>query len=511
MEGFISFLVVYRAIITAAVLTLSALILIIKFWDKIKFWWLCFWISFPLFGIIARSYKDKNFTDNENSVWHGWTSAETTLCDRFYRYYKAFMSKDERTYEKSKSYLNKIEEIDRKKFPIFMMVIIFLLVILEALGFSYVLAGWTIPGASESLQEKGAVGIAFVISVILVGFTHFTGSEIYVNSLRTKIRDFQLKEQAKYNKEIELISNPKVSLENDYVDDDEPRCLQMYNRLANKNANATPAWVVSIITAVLITLIAIGATYVRGQVLEKQLNQEISSISTNIYNDFSSELSKIQESADNQALQEQQGADRKAGWATFIVLAVLFVFIQILGILFGYKWGFAGKESEKAFNITHMFIDKNDYIQFWERKRDSIKTIANEKLNILKSKEGEYITKANVRSHTSNNISQNSSRTFEKYISIKENEHAMEQKQRMKNNSEISEKNIENKPVNEIATDSKNIIETNDSITSQELSKKEMKIQTLKDLINEEKNKENPDENMLRKYKEQLGNIMLED
>lgn len=58
----------------------------------------------------------------------------------------------------------------------------------KALGFSYVLAGYTIPGASESLQQIGALAIAFVIYIILVGFTHFTGGEIYRNTMLKKIR-----------------------------------------------------------------------------------------------------------------------------------------------------------------------------------------------------------------------------------------------------------------------------------------------------------------------------------
>lgn len=52
-----------------------------------------------------------------------------------------------------------------------MWIVIFLLVVAKALGFSYVLAGYTI--ASESLQQIGALAIAFVIFIILIGFTHF--------------------------------------------------------------------------------------------------------------------------------------------------------------------------------------------------------------------------------------------------------------------------------------------------------------------------------------------------
>jgi hypothetical protein len=46
------------------------------------------------------------------------------------------------------------------------------------MAFSYVLAGYTLPRASENMQQMGAYGIAFLISVILVAFTHFAGAEL---------------------------------------------------------------------------------------------------------------------------------------------------------------------------------------------------------------------------------------------------------------------------------------------------------------------------------------------
>ena len=87
-----------------------------------------------------------------------------------------------------------------------------------------------------------------------------------------------------------------------------------------------------------------------------------------------------------QAFDEAQDSDRKGGWATFIVLAVLFIFIQLLGILFGMKWGFAGKKSEEAFNYIDGFDNKQDYIEYYKRKKESISRIAEQKLKLLQQR-----------------------------------------------------------------------------------------------------------------------------
>ena len=407
MQGLIDTLILYRVWVLAAISTIVLILLVIKFWEKIKFWWLCSWMSFPLIGGIAKLSKSKTKKDK-------WYDSERVLCSKFYRYYISF-DKDGKMYDNSVSYLNKIDEIGRKPLPIFMLIIIFALVILEALGFAYVLAGYTIPGASESLQQKGALGIAFIISIILVMLTHFSGDEMYKNSLAKKVREFFEAERKETNSLLNLKTNPKVTLQEDYLDDNEPRCIQILNRLKHTNAQVTRTWYITIVTVVLITLIAIGATYVRGQVLEKQLNQEISNVVTNVYESVPSELAEIQTEADNKALQEQQEADRKGGWATFIVLAVLFVFIQILGIIIGFKWGFAGKQSKEAYLYSHGFASRDEFESFYNLKKDRIASIANEKLSILQSKMSNLIHSRAISSDELDMIDEKD-RTFENYI-----------------------------------------------------------------------------------------------
>lgn len=410
MDELVSFLMFYRLWVGAVILTIILILLIIKFWEDIKFWWLCFWTSFPIFGHISSLYKS---TSKDKD---GWFKSEKTICSKFYSFYRNLSGKDPEFYRNCALYLEKVQETDRKELPAIMWAIIFLLVVAEALGFAYVLAGYTIPGASESLQQKGALAIAFVISIILVGFTHFTGGEIYRNTMYKKIREWWANDDDAQKSRLKP-DNEEITLENNRADDGRPKYVKVLNRV-NANANVTQKLYMSAITGLLIVFIAIGATYVRGQVLEKQLIQEVTNVTTNSYESVLPEVAQILSEADAQVLKEEQNADRKGGWATFIVLAVLFVFIQILGILFGYKWGFVGKESKKAYRYIKNFSNADEFEDYYERARDYIISKANEKLSDLQAKMASYISKTSISSDDKNQAYSASSRTFERYIEL---------------------------------------------------------------------------------------------
>lgn len=401
-------LVTQRLLISIILLSLITAVIIMKYWDRVKFWWTCTWYSFPVIGKISKLSKDITSVDEK-----GWFSSETTLCSDFHRYYDRF-DKDPEHYDRCKSYLSKADELGRKPFPLIMWIVVFALVILEALGFAYVLAGFTIPGASESLQQYGAFGIALIISIILVGFTHWTGHEVYKNSILKKIRTYYSNDRREDKKNLEPDS--KVKLENNNIDDEEKNYSQLLNRVST-NATVTPTWIISIVTAIFVVVIAIGATYVRGQVLEKQLTEEKSMTQTNVYEQsLPTSLVQTQESADTKAFDEAQDSDRKGGWATFIVLAVLFVFIQLLGILFGFKWGFVGKESQIAFEDSSDFRTKQDFINYFKREKDNIVKIAEQKLKLLQQKMYQKGTMISTSAKEMEMLKTKDYRTFKEYV-----------------------------------------------------------------------------------------------
>src|SRR5574344_135056 len=402
-------LVTQRLLISIILLSLITAVIIMKYWDRVKFWWTCTWYSFPVIGKISKLSKDITSVDEK-----GWFSSETTLCSDFHRYYDRF-DKDPEHYDRCKSYLSKADELGRKPFPLIMWIVVFALVILEALGFAYVLAGFTIPGASESLQQYGAFGIALIISIILVGFTHWTGHEIYKNGILKKIRTYFQNDRIEERKN--LIPDNMVDINNTLKDKDEKIYIQLLNRVKDANANATSSWMISIITAIFVVVIAIGATYVRGQVLEKQLIEEKSMTQTNVYEQsLPTSLVQTQESADTKAFDEAQDSDRKGGWATFIVLAVLFVFIQLLGILFGFKWGFVGKESQIAFEDSSGFRTKQDFINYFKRERDNIVKIAEQKLKLLQQRMYQKGNMISTSAKEMDMLKTKDYRTFKEYV-----------------------------------------------------------------------------------------------
>lgn len=115
----------------------------------------------------------------------------------------------------------------------------------------------------------------------------------------------------------------------------------------------------------MVLLIAAAATYVRGQVLEKELVARVTQAGKQVDSGNqaaadSLDMNKIalrlpdadarsDRDADNRVAIDEANIDRHGGWATFIVLAFVFVFLQLLGVIFGYRWGFAGENSALAF------------------------------------------------------------------------------------------------------------------------------------------------------------------
>lgn len=425
MEWAKEFLETYRYIIYTVVLLLLTVIILRQWWEKVKFWSMCTWMEFPLIGKIASLSKDIETMDDKN-----WFYSESTLCGDFYKYYNKYEG-DASLYEKSKSYLSKADELGRKPFPFYMWFVVGILVILEALGFGYVLAGWTMPGASESLQQQGALGIALLISIILVGFTHWAGHEIYHNFLLKKIRVW-FNNDRNDNKP-NLAREAKLD-DIDYVhmDDQKPNYIQLLNRITDNGGKVTPSWVIPIITAFLIVSIAIGATYVRGQVLEKQLTAEVNNQQTNVFSNLPSALTKTQQAADHKALEDGQDSDRKGGWATFVVLAIIFVFIQLLGIIFGYKFGFAGKQSLQAYKNCSAFSTKQEFINYFKREKEVIAKIAQQKLQELQQKMAHKAVTIGTSAKQSEIIKKRENRTFLNYVQIQNREN-IQHEENMKN------------------------------------------------------------------------------
>jgi len=158
----------------------------------------------------------------------------------------------------------------------------------------------------------------------------------------------------------------------------------------------------------------VGATYIRHQVLV----QEIASSHESAMNIFHDEAAPFGDAdtgdSEVSALFGDAGADdakedlsalfgaeseaeksvpvsvedetnQKGGDATFMILGLLFVFIQILGIFFGMHYDFAGRESKEAYACLRGFSTKKAFLSYYERAKTHIARIAQETTQLLRN------------------------------------------------------------------------------------------------------------------------------
>lgn len=408
MDSILSAINEYRIILGAIVLTLVAVLLVRKYWQEVSFFVLRIRMNLPLIGKINRLAKQPGRDES------GWFHAEKDLCGQF-RPYFTDVDKGPKFYDNCKSYLRKVGELGRKKLGFFGWAAICIMVFIEAMGFSYVLAGFTIPGASESLQQQGAIGIALLISGLLVALTHTTGHELHKNVLIKKVRAWW----AQSDTQAVMEPNNRVSLEDDSADDDDPAWRSILSRV-DTNALVKPSYKITISTAIFVVLVAIGATYVRGQVLDAEILQTHDVPSTEAAADpyasgLPPELIESQTQTDSKVGSQLEDANRKGGWATFIVLAVIFIFLQILGVLIGFKTGFGGKESETAYDFSHKFNNRDEFEAYHERKRNFVSQIAQRNLTKLQAKMVDTLSKTATNKGLLKTLEEGNGRTFLAY------------------------------------------------------------------------------------------------
>ena len=105
------------------------------------------------------------------------------------------------------------------------------------------------------------------------------------------------------------------------------------------------------------------------------------------------------------------------------------------------KWGFAGKKSEEAFNYIDGFDNKQDYIEYYKRKKESISRIAEQKLKLLQQRMNQRGIQISSSADEINLLITKDNRSFKEYVKI-QSEEKKEQTPTESNNS--SEKNNTN-------------------------------------------------------------------
>ena len=450
MNDILAFIMQHQIETLLLIFMMIVVAFIITHWQETKFWWLNFSYNFPFIGKLSGLASDiEGFDEN-----HKWFYSEERLCRDYYNFYEK-VDKDSESFDEAKAYLHAAGELGRKPTPTFIWIMIFTLVIVEAFGFAYVLAGFTIPGASEATQQKGAIGVAAMLSILLVWLTHMTGQELHKNTLIKKIRRWYKNDNAGGTNWRDLKPDEQlISIDNTFDDEKSPNYIRMLNRL-DANDKVKTSYLKTNLTLIFIFAVAIGATYIRHQVLTQEIASSHES-AMNIFNDDASPFGNADTTSDddvnalfgdaatddakddlsslfggeeksstpthvtNSSESIEDATNRKGGDATFAILGLMFVFIQILGIFFGMHWDFAGRESKEAYECLRGFSTKKAFLAYYEKAKIHIARVAQRQLQKLQHKMNIINDNTGTDAETTAILRNNKDRTFKQYLTFED-------------------------------------------------------------------------------------------
>ncbi|HEX8641820.1 MAG TPA: hypothetical protein VF704_11785 [Allosphingosinicella sp.] len=252
-------------------------------------------------------------------------------------------------FDRNLEYMRKAYDHGRKPIPAGILVLLALLVVLEGLGFSYLLGTWMALESTENQRMLLTAAIVIVIAAILLWVTHAAGHQLYrTRLLRSCFQQFQAStiQTDTADGKPKVFSSQIVSLGQDQsVDEDLPCHVQCANRVITRPDDlGSYAWVW--LAGVLVVIIAVASVILRIETLH----------SSNV---LSTQILPGTAGTGNRAA--IAAALENAALASFAILSVIFVVTQLVGVGVGYWYGFAGKQSKEAYAATGGRADYDSY------------------------------------------------------------------------------------------------------------------------------------------------------
>lgn len=395
---------------------------VIKWWDQVRYFFLNLFCSLPLFGHItrlSRSHESRR-AGTGGRIWH---PAEEALCGKFYQFH-SISNRDADFYLRCVNYLNKVDERGRKPTSVVLWLCSIALVILEAFIFALVLSPFIANNISANQAELSAIVVSVLIGVILVPATHLMGTQLHKNTLLSKIRYWHKEARLEGHAQA-LVKDNRVSLENSRIDDDAPSYLQMLNRV-NHGIGAKPQYVQTVVTLLLIVTFAVGAYFIRAATINAAETQAVngtpfsqtSAVSNASPFELPQQAVEDNQQADKQAAKEVSDNRVFASKLTFIILSVIFIGVQIIGILIGYYRSLVGIESRLAAKYIGNFSSSEEFAAWYAMRRERVERDAQDKLASLQNRMA-------MQRASSASIAQTDVRTFDDYVRGKQRDKAL--------------------------------------------------------------------------------------
>ncbi len=397
--------------------------LLIHFGKEISLWF----TNSIVYGLLGKARRLANEEPSINKGWGDktWFSEELVVCGDYMTHYDKYaFSVGE--YQRAKSYLVNADEADRTPIPILIGIILLIIVLIEAFGFSYVFSGKAVPGASENVQVYQAFGIAVFIAIAMLFLTDIAGTAAYRNRKINKIRAMHNNAMKRTNgKSVDLESTKPIVLETDAEDgpkDNEPgsgspNYIRILNRTKDVPATVEPSYWQFWLVGFAILVVAAFSFAVRAYVYDEQKTQETVGVAPNsFYKNLPDLITAPQKAADDKAANEAADSGEKASLVTFVFLSIVFILIQVVSIWIGSNWGFIGVVSGPAYKLLQGFPTDSEYERWHRRKQDYVAKLGQSQVSTLQQRMGKRANKMGVNAGDSLRIENRSGRTFAAYI-----------------------------------------------------------------------------------------------
>jgi hypothetical protein len=358
-------------------ITLAALLLILIIFSSqhrrnhINFVRRLMWYEFPIFGKLNALARN-----DQRQPGSKWYKAEESLCSDFIGFNPP--PKGSKEYDQAKSYLSKAHEEGRHLFPWYGWLIVFILLVAEALSFNLLLASYMAPQGTTAMQEKiGYLG-ATVLAIVLFFLTHQTGHQLYKNEQLKKIREWFSTAPPEEKQGKSLRPFPGVTLDTNDVDDKEPPYIQLASRIPDTNGKYLPSYVLPAITLVFVISFGVISFVMREQAFEAAKAKETTAQNISYEepadkaNDITALMGDVTSAADTRAIKEINDKTTVVAAGAFLALALLFVAMQVVGTCVGYYFGFCGKESKAAAMRLNGFASRDEYIEYYRSYREYV-------------------------------------------------------------------------------------------------------------------------------------------
>ncbi len=289
------------------------------------------------------------------------------------------------SFQNAREYLKLSDQNGRRPMSALLWMILGVLTVAEALGTGLLLAPLLSRDITPTFAMIVASVLALVIAIIAVVITHGAGEDLFANGLLAKVRNTY-----KQNQGFRTVGGMRseflapIGPENDQSRDAE---LEPAGRLAARIGATTmdgmqPRKGRIIAAVAFILLFGFGTTAYRHYVFTKQQDRAAvtpaasadSGGAQNFQNIFAAGASgaaavippaaaSAAAAADAAAEHHVQQDAAKANDAGIAILALIYVFTQLLGLLTGYKYSFFNDDAEKAYEKTGGQLGYDDFLR----------------------------------------------------------------------------------------------------------------------------------------------------